>query len=38
MAEFECEIGLHGYVHGGAYQLSIQQERNALVKRWAGSL
>lgn len=27
-----CEIGLHGYAHEGAYQLSPEQERDILVK------
>lgn len=27
-----CEIGLHGYAHEGAYQLTPEQERDVLVK------
>ncbi|KAI9932132.1 hypothetical protein MW887_009641 [Aspergillus wentii] len=27
-----CEIGLHGYAHEGAYQLTVEQERDVLVK------
>lgn len=27
-----CEIGLHGYAHEGAYQLTIEQERDVLTK------
>lgn len=27
-----CEIGLHGYAHEGAYQLTEQQERDILVR------
>lgn len=27
-----CEIGLHGYAHEGAYQLTVEQERDVLTK------
>ncbi|OJJ74269.1 hypothetical protein ASPBRDRAFT_39388 [Aspergillus brasiliensis CBS 101740] len=27
-----CEIGLHGYAHEGAYQMTVEQERDVLVK------
>jgi len=27
-----CEVGLHGYAHEGAYQLTPEQERDVLVK------
>ncbi|KAF9890785.1 hypothetical protein FE257_005355 [Aspergillus nanangensis] len=27
-----CEIGLHGYAHEGAYQLTVAQERDVLVR------
>ena len=30
--ETGCEIGLHGYAHEGAYQLSPEQERDVLEK------
>ncbi|EAW07313.1 bifunctional SDR family oxidoreductase/polysaccharide deacetylase family protein [Aspergillus clavatus NRRL 1] len=27
-----CEVGLHGYAHEGAYQLTVEQERDVLVR------
>lgn len=27
-----CEIGLHGYAHEGAYQLTVEQERDILTR------
>lgn len=27
-----CENGLHGYAHKGAYQLTVEQERDVLTK------
>jgi len=32
VVESGCEVGLHGYAHEGAYQLSVQQERDVLEK------
>ncbi|PYH45814.1 SDR family oxidoreductase/polysaccharide deacetylase family protein [Aspergillus saccharolyticus JOP 1030-1] len=32
VVETGCEIGLHGYAHEGAYQLTVEQERDVLVK------
>ncbi|PYH79368.1 putative xylanase/chitin deacetylase [Aspergillus uvarum CBS 121591] len=32
VVESGCEIGLHGYAHEGAYQLTVEQERDVLVK------
>ncbi|PWY90121.1 putative xylanase/chitin deacetylase [Aspergillus heteromorphus CBS 117.55] len=32
VVESGCEIGLHGYAHEGAYQMTVQQERDVLVK------
>ncbi|OGM43703.1 polysaccharide deacetylase family protein [Aspergillus bombycis] len=30
--ESGCEIGLHGYAHEGAYQLTVEQERDVLTR------
>lgn len=32
VVESGCEIGLHGYAHEGAYQLTVEQERDVLVR------
>ena len=32
VVESGCEIGLHGYAHEGAYQLTPEQERDVLVR------
>lgn len=32
VVESGCEIGLHGYAHEGAYQMSPEQEREVLIK------
>ncbi|KAE8142683.1 hypothetical protein BDV38DRAFT_294429 [Aspergillus pseudotamarii] len=32
VVESGCEIGLHGYAHEGAYQLTVEQERDVLTR------
>ncbi|KAF5856381.1 hypothetical protein ETB97_007456 [Aspergillus alliaceus] len=32
VVESGCEIGLHGYAHEGAYQLTVEQERDVLIR------